>query len=40
MTDCLLVTANAEDFAAEIRRLADSQISNSVCASPDQALNE
>jgi len=40
MTDCLLVTANAEDFAAEIRRLADSPIRISVCASPDQALNE
>lgn len=40
MSDCLLLTADAHCFAAEIRRLADFPISISACTSPDQAMDE
>ena len=40
MPDCLLLTAAAEKFAAEIDRIADVPIRLSACVSPDQALDE
>ena len=40
MPDCLLLTADAESFAAEVGRLADFPIRISACASTDQALDE
>ena len=40
MPDCLLLTAAAEKFAAEINRIADVPIRLSACVSPDQALDE
>ena len=40
MSDCLLLTADADSFAAEIGRLADFPISISACTSADQALDE
>ena len=40
MPDCLLLTAAAEQFAAEIDRIADVPIRLSACVLPEQALNE
>jgi len=40
MTDCLLLTANAEIFAAEIGRLADVPIPINACASPGEAIDQ
>jgi len=39
MSDCLLLTADAQGFAAEIGRLADFPISISACTSPDLAVD-
>lgn len=40
MSDCLLLTTDADGFAAELSRLADFPMSISACASPNQALDE
>jgi len=38
MSDCLLLTSDADKFAEEIKRLADFPLCISVCKSPAQAL--
>lgn len=40
MPDCLLLTADADRFAAEIDRIADFSVRLSACVSPGQALDE
>lgn len=40
MSDCLLLTANADEFAEAIKRLADFPLRISACRSPDEALAE
>lgn len=40
MSECLIITAVAEEFVGEIERLADAPIPVTACASAEQALDE